>query len=340
MKVYFSTVVRSAPLKNGGEIVLLNWQNKSIEAKKSIYPTNPEIVDPNPRGNARGGRGIEIVGDNVIVANYHTLEIYDRMLCHQRNISNPLMVGLHEIFTNDNKRIWACSTTIDAVLRIDLATNNVIRQYWPREMPGFQRELNLTPLLIDKKMDNRTNFLDEHHTRHSSHLHLNAVAIWRGELYALFNAFGVIANLDRGEIAIQDKSLNHAHNLFINEDGIVFVNNTFSQAIHIYNLQTKKLEHRIKLANFKLVRQLNYKHLISYFAKGVLKKLYFHKLSAPRPVFVRGMDKVDDLLFVGISPATILCVHWPSGKLVDYYSYSSDVAVCVHGIKIAADQNR
>lgn len=75
-------MVRSAPLEQGGEIVLLDWHNKTGEARQAIWPTNPEIVDPNPRGNARGGRCIEVVGDKVIVANYHTLQVYDRQLNH------------------------------------------------------------------------------------------------------------------------------------------------------------------------------------------------------------------------------------------------------------------
>ncbi len=79
-KVYFSTVVRSSPLLKGGEIVLLDWESKTIEAKQPIFPKNPEIIDPNPRGNGRGGRGIEFFGNDVVVADYHTLEIYDYKL--------------------------------------------------------------------------------------------------------------------------------------------------------------------------------------------------------------------------------------------------------------------
>lgn len=203
-------------------------------------------------------------------------------------------------------------------------------------MFGFKHELNLIPMQIDKETDNRIIFLEEEHVRHPSHLHLNAVAIWHGEMYALFNKSGVIANLDRDEIVIQDKALKHAHNLIIEEDGTAFVNNTFVRATHIYNLKSKKLVHTINLSNFGLVRQLIYKHTPGYVLRGILKKLSLHRAAA-RPVFVRGLEKLDNFLFIGISPATILCIDVNSGKLIDSFTYSKDVRSCIHGIKVLAE---
>lgn len=336
-KVYFSTVIRAAPLKHGGEVVLLDWQQKSIEAKRPIYPTNPEIQDPNPRGNARGGRGIDVLGDFVVVASYHTLKVYDLNLHHQRDVSHPLMVGLHEIQARGDDRILVSSTTIDSVLAVELETGQADEQYWPREMPSFQRELSLTPLRIDKQADNRTRFLERKHSRSPDHLHLNAVATWRGETYALFNTFGVVANLDKGEILFEDKALRHGHNLLIEQNGSITVNDTFGRAIRIYDLHTRKLERVIRLTKFRLVRRSILEHQLSYLAKGILKRLVFHELSAPRPAFVRGLDKLGHLLFVGISPATILCIDRRNGELVDSYRYSSDVAVCVHGLRVLAE---
>ena len=336
LKIYFSTVVRSAPRQQGGEIVLVDWNSKTVEAKHPIIPGNPELVDPNPRGNTRGGRGIDFWGDDVIVANYHTLQIFDHRLHHKQDISHPLLVGLHEIFSNGDGRIWASSTAIDAVLGIDIKKNVAFHQYWPREISGIQRALNLVPLEIDKGVDNRTKFLEKKHTLHPSHLHLNAVANWDGEIYGLFNSFGVIANLDKDEIVIQDKSLHQPHNLLIEEDGIAIVNNTNNYAVHIYDLKTRKLIRTIKLTQFGLVRRLLLQHQPNYLARGLLKKFFIPHISAPRPVFLRGLDKVGDYLFVGISPATILCIDFKSGRLLDSYTYSNKVNVCVHGLKVLA----
>lgn len=337
-KVYFSTVVRSAPQQQGGEIVLVDWNSKTVEAKHPIIPGNPELVDPNPRGNTRGGRGIDFLGDEVIVANYHTLQIFDHKLHHVRDVSHPLLVGLHEIFSNGDGQVWASSTAIDAVLGIDIKNGIAFHQYWPREMSGFQRELNLVPLEIDKSNDNRTKFLEKKYTQHPSHLHLNAVANWGGEIYGLFHSFGVIANLDKGKIAIQDKSLHQPHNLLIEEDGTAIVNNTNDYAVHIYDLKARKLNRTIKLTKFGLVRRLLLQHQPNYLARGFLKKFFIPHLSAPRPVFLRGLDKIGNYLFVGISPSTILCIDFRSGKLLDFFTYINKVNVCVHGLKVLVER--
>ena len=337
LKIYFSTVVRSAPQELGGELVLLDWNSKTIQARRSIYPVNPEIHDPNPRGNSRGGRGVEFMDGSVVVANYHTLEIFDRNLQPQRSISNTLMVGLHEICKNTEGQIVASSTAIDAAISIDFRSGNIVRQYWPREMSVFQKDLDVTPLEIDKTVDNRALFLDEKNSSRKGHLHLNAVACWRGETYALLNKYATIVNLDRCQIVIQDRSLLQPHNLLIEENGIAIVNNTFKRATHIYDLNTRRLERVIKLTDFGLVRGLIARHDPKYFLQTALRQFVSRKVSAPRPIFVRGLDKFGDLLFVGISPATILCIDWKSGKLVNSYHYSDDVAICIHGLRILAE---
>jgi len=336
-KVYFSTVIRSSKPENGGEIVMVDWNSKTVKARQPVYPTNPDMHDPNPRGNTRGGRGIEVLGNEVVVANYHSLKIYDRNLNHLRDVSHPLFAGLHETFSNGDGCVWSTSTAIDAVIGINIRNNDFAQQYWPREMPGFQQELGLVPLEIDKKIDNRTRFLEKRHNLHPSHLHLNAVAIWNGEMYGLFNSFGVIANLDRGEIVIKDKSLRHPHNLHIEEDGTAILNNTYDRSIHIYDLQARKFVRKIRLTNFGIVRRFYLKYQINYLIRGLLKLTLFPQINAPRPAYLRGLDKVGDLLFVGISPATVLCIDLKNSELLDLYTYSSDVNNCIHGLKVVVE---
>jgi len=337
LKVYFSTVVRSAPQEQGGEIVLLDWNTKTIDARQPIYPVNPEIYDPNPRGNSRGGRGIEFIDDNVIVANYHTLEVFDRSLQHRKGISNGLMAGLHEICKDSDGHIVASSTAIDAALVVDFQDGGIVKQYWPRELPGSQNTFKIEPLRINKNEDNRALFLDEKNSKQKGHLHLNAVAHWRGETYALLNKYGAIINLDRDEVVIQDKSLMQPHNLLIVEDGTAYVNNTFKRSVHLYDLNTRKFVQKLQLTDFGLVRSLLIRHDLVYYVKTILREFFSRRISAPRPIFVRGLDKFENFLFVGISPATILCIDLKGGKLADYYRFSDDVAVCIHGLRITPE---
>ena len=71
MDIYFGTVVRSAPVRDGGELVRLDWDAKRVVKRVSVAPENPNLDhDPNPRGNTRGVRGVQIRGENSNVA-YH-----------------------------------------------------------------------------------------------------------------------------------------------------------------------------------------------------------------------------------------------------------------------------
>ena len=87
MDVFFSTVVREAPIENGGELVRVNWQSLQVEKTSPLTPD--EVAnDPNPRGNTRGGRGIARVGDLLCVATYNSISVVDRDLTPVNKLSN------------------------------------------------------------------------------------------------------------------------------------------------------------------------------------------------------------------------------------------------------------
>jgi hypothetical protein len=350
MRVFFSTVVRGAPVQQAGEIVQLDWERKVVTARAKIYPTNPELDDPNPRGNTRGGRGIAFFNRHILVCSYHTVCLFDPALTPIRDISNSLMVGLHEIYHPENSdRLWVTATAIDAVLEIDIETGETTRQFWPRERAGFQNELGLTPLEIDKDADNRGRFLSRHHLEHPHHLHLNAVCDWRGELHGLFNAFGAVVNLERESVLIREAALRGAHNLIIREDGVTFINDTLGHSIRIYDLADGALVKSIDLTQFDWVRALvagdpTSSGLVRGLARYPRISQPIHRIltglnlmpSLPAwSLFVRGLALVGDSLFVGISPASILQIDWQSDKLVDAYTYSQDKHVSIHGLRVA-----
>lgn len=238
MEIYFGTMVRTAPVEQGGSLFKLDWNSKAIIAETPIVPSEPAMQDdPNARGNMRGCKGIQIVGDKIVAADYHTLNFYNRDLQLQRKVSHGLMVGLHETQAVDSG-IWVSSTSIDAALKYDMKSGDLLEQFRPREMPEFQQALNIEPLPIDKSIDNRQTFLDNSSFRGPSHLHLNAVCEFPGEVYALFHAQGVVANLTRRSIIIQDDNLKHAHNLIFEEPGVVFINDTHRTVVRQFNLHT------------------------------------------------------------------------------------------------------
>jgi hypothetical protein len=331
--LYFSTVFRYAPNDKAGELVKLDWDNKRIINKVFVGPKTMTIEDPNPRGNSRGGRGVVIVDGKVIVASYCELQVYDLELNHLYNITHPLMAGLHEIYTVNNHLLWLASTTLDCALLFDLNTEEVVQSIWPREMPSFQSHWNLKPLEIDKNADNRLKFIGMSEGKNPNHIHLNALATWNNDVYGLINRFGAIVNLTKGSILVEDKALWGCHNLRFLDDGTVFFNDTRNQGVSVFDKQGKFIK-RINLLPFHPVGKKvnNYKKVAS--ARKLLENLGLLKQATVMPFYVRGLDVVGDLLFVGMSPAAILCINWQSEKLIDTFDYSSDSRIAIHGLKV------
>ena len=332
MHIYFGTVVRAAPESQGGGVFKLDWDSKTIVREVPIVPTEPAIThDPNARGNVRGVRGIRILGDEVYVADYHTVNVFDRDLNLKRKMSHGLMIGLHETQIV-NSSIWVTSTSLDAALKYRLSDGQLEESYWPREMPAFQKLLNLDPLEIDKTIDNRLNFLKSETYRGDSHLHLNAVCEYQGEVYALFHSKDLVANLSRGTVVIQDKNLKHAHNLVIEEPGVVYINDTHRTVVRQYDLATGEEIRAIEIRKVPGMKKL----LLKSVARAIreMGATFFSRRwkATARPFYLRGLAITENHIFAGFSPATIVCIDKKSGELVDYYFHSTDMRDCIHGL--------
>ena len=330
--IYFGTVIRAAPISEGGSLYKLDWDQKTIVKETPIAPAEPAVEhDPNARGNARGCRGIGVIDNQVIAADYHSLNFYDRNLVLKRKMSHGLMIGLHESQVVGSS-IWVTSTTVDAALKFRLDDGTLEASYWPREMPEFQKLFNIEPLVIDKAEDNRLKFLRTDSFRGASHLHLNAVCEFRGEVYALFHARCVVANLSKGTIVIQDDNLKHAHNLIIEEPGVVYINDTHRTTVREYDLESGREIRAINIKKMPGIKPL----LLRTIARGIketgISLLGSKAKATARPLYLRGLAIHPDYIFAGFSPATIVCIDKVTGKLVDYYFHSTDMRVCIHGL--------
>jgi hypothetical protein len=332
--IYFGTIVRAAPVSEGGSLFRLDWERKSIIREVPIVPTDPALDhDPNARGNVRGCRGIRVVGNEVIATDYHTLNFFDRDLNLTRTMSHGLMAGLHEIDIA-GQSVWVSSTTLDAALKYRLDNGAKEAEYWPREVPAFQQALDLQPLPVDKTIDNRQTFLDNASFRGPSHLHLNAVCEFRGEIYALFHSKCVVANLSRGTIVIRDEKLKHSHNLIMEEPGLVYINDTHRTVIRQYDLASGRQIRAIDIRGMPGIKSLVFKSAMRALREMGVSFFSSHRKATARPLYLRGLAVHDDLIFAGFSPATIVCIDKNTGKLVDYYFHSTDARVCIHGLTV------
>ena len=329
--LFFSTVVRAAPLHEGGEVVRLDWASKQVEARAPVRPLNEALRDRNPRGNSRGGRGIWLTEDAVYVAAYDGIRVFDHRLQPRSELTNGLMVGLHEVFMTEQKRLWVAATAVDALLEIDLTSGAIVGEYWPREVPAFQKAFGVEIPQLDKTADQRAAFLDPEHAHHPSHLHLNALARWRGSTLGLLNRFGAVIDLDHNEVVVRDKVLRGGHNLVVRED-IAAVCATSDYSVRLYDLDSGQ-----PLQAFGLARYPELAHLLAGRRRARVSRAVqrvAQRAVIAKPLFVRGLDLVGTRLFVGFSPASIACIDLTTGDLVDFYQYSDDVRVCVHGLRL------
>ena len=334
MDIYFGTIVRAARVSEGGSLFKLDWDKKTIVREVPIVPADPALDhDPNARGNVRGCRGIRVVNDEVIAADYHTLNFFDRDLNLKRRMSDGLMAGLHEIDIA-GPSVWVSSTTLDATLKYRLDDGSKEAEFWPRETPEFQQALDVEPLAIDKSIDNRTTFLDSDSFRGPSHLHLNAVCEFRGEVYALFHSKCVVANLSRGTIAIQDEKLKHAHNLIIEEPGVAYINDTHRTVVREYDLVSGEQIRAIDIKKMPGIKALVFRSAVRALREMGISFFGSHRKATARPLYLRGLALHGDFVFAGFSPATIVCIDKSTGKLVDYYFHSTDARVCIHGLTV------
>lgn len=334
MELYFGSVVRAAPVREGGAVHRLDWDSKTITAEVPIVPADPDLDhDPNARGNVRGCRGIQVVGNEVVAADYHSLNVFDRNLDFKRRVSHGLMVGLHEIQVLGDA-VWVTSTTIDAALKYRLADGHLEQAFWPREEPAFQQAVDTEPLPIDKAADNRAAFLAGASFRGPGHLHLNAVCEFQGEVYALFHSKQAVANLSRGEVVVRDENLKHAHNLLIEEPGVATVNDTRRTVIRQYDLASGREVRAIDLRRTPGVKPLLLRSTLR--ALKELGPAFFRsqRKATARPLYLRGLAMNDRFIFAGFSPATIVQIDKQTGAWVDSYFHSDDARVCIHGLAI------
>lgn len=337
MIVYFSTVVRTAPVHDGGEIVKLDWYQKKILDRRPIFASDPAITDPNPRGGTRGGRGIVASSDSLYVASYHSINKLDSQLQSQGRISNNNFADIHELCWEDDD-IWVTSTVLDALLKVD-QSGNVIDEWWPREDSVLRARFLLEHLSLDKSCDNRLAYLGKSHVQ-PGHTHLNAVAMLDGRPIVLLNQLGVIVRLRPTEILVEDACLIGAHNVVVTDNGYIIANDTRRQSIRIYDSYGKFVR-EIRLGCYPEVRKTRRR----FWSRGLRIwlgerspsfKVYWwlvKDIIASRPIFLRGLCLTPhNTLLAGISPATIMEVDWKSGRLVDSFTYSSDVNNAIHGI--------
>lgn len=332
-RVLVSTVVRGAPLSDGGRLLLLDLAERRVIRSVPIYPSNPDIKDAGRRGNARGGRGIvRIDGDRFVVADYHTLRVVRGDLTEEARVSTPRMVGLHELI-HVNGTLVATSTTADRVLKIDLETQQEVGCYDIRTLSPLMDRLGLPASPPRSSVrDERVTLVANDLSADRSHLHVNAVAVHRGRLLCLLNRFGALVDLEDEIIVAQDESLRGGHNVVPYLDELLVNSSRTGRLIRVSptGVCTSISLHRDpRLARFMRPK------LMWYHALSLAGRVFPRAAPASRPLFLRGLAVEGARAYLGTSPAGVIEVDLLSDSVLNWWFFSSNVRECVHGLCIA-----
>jgi hypothetical protein len=319
MIVYFDTVRRKRTVREGGELIQLDWPSKKIINKLPIFPTDPDIEnDPNPRGNSRGGKGIIISNSELFVGSYHTILVFDLNLNLKRRITNNLFVNIHEMCL-EGENVWVSATAIDGAVLVN-QKGRTIKSWWPREEPLLQKKFDLFPIDIDKGIDNRMLYLYAELGLKKSHTHLNCVTSYGGCIFVLLNRLGTIIQIEPDiKIVVEHNKIRGSHSAKINEGGDqIILCDSFNKSILFFDLENGNLIKEIELLDFEEINNLYQEYPDQLYNKSI---------------FVRGLEVIDsNRVLVGISPASILEIDVRKNKLLDFYQYSFDVGDAVHGL--------
>ena len=126
-----------------------------------------------------------------------------------------------------------------------------------------------------------------------------------------------------------------AHNLVVRVDGLAFVNDTYRATLKIIDLGQGRLVKSVPLRRFGAVQWILAKTVVRTMAKVGTLLTGRARSHIARPLFLRGLAVSGSRAWLGFSPATIVCIDWEEGRLLELYQHSTDVRVCVHGLALA-----
>lgn len=319
------------------------WPSGQRINERTIAPENPTVIDPNPRGNSRGGRGVVVYDDVVLVANYHTIEVCDHQLCKLGTVTDGNFAGLHEI-TRRGERLFVACTALNAVAELSLSVKPSVleltrvatplvamRYWWPTENESVCQQLEIPPTYYTgKHSDNRLQYLDLHNRGNAGHLHLNAVDCDDNHAYALLNKPGAILDLDEMRIVLRDPLLEGAHNLEFVAPGRAYVVSTRAGLLVECDLSRGEVRPLINLNETPFAKQLTRGSRRSRLSP-------FQRRSADQsaqPLFWRGLAINEDWIFIGTSPAAILGFDRRTFTYCGVAPMSQNVREIIHGIAI------
>jgi hypothetical protein len=197
-RIVTTTVVRLVGQEiASGFICVLDLESHKLLTKIPVPESRYRASDPNPRGGLRGGRGLAVYGDRLVVANTERLLIFDSKWRLINDISHPLMAGVHDIIA-DAEGIWVTCSAADMLIKMDWEGRLIAEWEW-REDSTLKDIFGLSRV---PRVDRRLDYRDPESMRDGVRniVHLNSITKTDGDLALSFGR--ILSQQDYGK-AIQ-----------------------------------------------------------------------------------------------------------------------------------------
>ena len=175
-----TTCRKTKPDEPSGYLYVFDLATWEILQRGLIIEPAFREVDPNPRGGFRGGKGIAVLDDQILLANSVAIFRFDQNWQLLKTISHPSCSGIHDILLDRDNILWVTSARNDILFKFDL-NGNLIDHYYYRESQRFRSSQPWAQekILSQKEIENgnldfrdpRTHKITKHDT-----VHINSIS--------------------------------------------------------------------------------------------------------------------------------------------------------------------
>ena len=118
---------------------LVDLEQERVTFTAPIPESRWRAHDPNPRGGARGARGMSVFGDRLVVANGERLFVFDTSWRLVAQVSHPMFSNVHDILAEESG-IWVTACGCDMLVRV--SWEGELQEWWSfRSDRGVYRPL-------------------------------------------------------------------------------------------------------------------------------------------------------------------------------------------------------
>lgn len=302
MKILASSVIRSSVRGEiHGGLYLVDLKNGNVS---HILQRDNIDIDWSGRGGERGLRGIEFYDDEIILTDHDKILIYDKSFNLKGEYSNQYFDGCHEIY-RVNEKLFITSTEYNSILVFDLDKREFDLGYWI-----WSDSTDICNFNLDRKLGPYRRDVD----------HINSI-------YATENAW-FLSGLGNDKLwKVDDKYMRvfcriekETHNARPYKDGVIYINTLERQVVY----------------RPKLYKRRTYNVEIPRYDEDEMVNTDLPERTAQEG-WGRGLcvvDKKNDILAGGSSPATVTLYDMKNESVLDKIMISKDKRNAIHGLEV------